>query len=233
MILDPLFYGYEALASLIPFIAVLFLLQKRHTNEKFSARTLGTLLLFALYVVAVFYVTGAGTFYDGIRGITDATINLIPFSLGFDPQECLLNVVMLVPLGFMLPLIWKNMSCIQTVGVGFLFSLLIETSQLLNFRASDVNDLILNTLGALLGYVIYRAGQALIGSIGRQYNTNAAPTHSGSITSFSAASDSASSGSSSDSAPFKEALIGILALFAGNFFLYNPLILVPLLYGPF
>jgi len=34
--------------------------------------------------------------------------------------------------------------------------LLIESSQLLNNRSSDIDDLILNTLGTVIGFVIFR-----------------------------------------------------------------------------
>ena len=36
----------------------------------------------------------------------------------------------------------------------FLLSLGIELAQLLNYRVSDVDDLIMNTLGAFLGYAL-------------------------------------------------------------------------------
>ena len=38
----------------------------------------------------------------------------------------------------------------------FGLSLLIELSQLLNHRSSDINDLIMNTLGAVIGFAFYR-----------------------------------------------------------------------------
>ena len=38
---------------------------------------------------------------------------------------------------------------------GFCFSLLIEISQLCNHRRTDVDDLIMNTLGTILGYLLF------------------------------------------------------------------------------
>lgn len=43
-----------------------------------------------------------------------------------------------------------------TIRTGFCFSLLIETDQLFNRRATDIDDLIMNTLGTALGFLIYR-----------------------------------------------------------------------------
>lgn len=64
-----------------------------------------------------------------------------------------LNILLFVPLGFILPLLWKEFRSRRTMCfTGFLLSLGIELAQLLNYRISDVDDLIMNTLGAWLGY---------------------------------------------------------------------------------
>ena len=44
----------------------------------------------------------------------------------------------------------------ETVTAGFCLSLMIELLQLLTYRATDINDLIANTLGTLLGYFVFR-----------------------------------------------------------------------------
>ena len=40
---------------------------------------------------------------------------------------------------------------------GILFSLAIELNQLLNNRITDIDDLFTNTLGAIIGYLLYKA----------------------------------------------------------------------------
>lgn len=61
-----------------------------------------------------------------------------------------------MPLGFLLPLIWKNFRNIINVSLtGLGFSLAIELCQLFNLRATDIDDLMMNTLGAVLGYFIW------------------------------------------------------------------------------
>ena len=63
---------------------------------------------------------------------------------------------MLVPLGFLLPLWWRDYQRLApTVVAGAGLSLLIEVSQLMNGRATDIDDLIANTLGALAGYLLW------------------------------------------------------------------------------
>ncbi len=47
-------------------------------------------------------------------------------------------------------LLWK------TALSGITFSLIIELSQLFNGRITDIDDLLMNTLGALIGWVIFR-----------------------------------------------------------------------------
>ncbi|MDD3218143.1 MAG: VanZ family protein [Lachnospiraceae bacterium] len=67
------------------------------------------------------------------------------------------NLLMFFPVGFLFPLLWERFrSMKKTVCTGFLISLMIECSQLFLARGTDVDDLILNTLGTLLGYGCYR-----------------------------------------------------------------------------
>lgn len=72
-----------------------------------------------------------------------------------------LNVLLFLPLGFFVRLIWRR-GWITAVLVGFALSLLVETTQLTGvwgiypcgYRLFDVEDLITNTLGALLGSIL-------------------------------------------------------------------------------
>lgn len=95
--------------------------------------------------------------------IFDPNINLIPFIGGVGISDYL-NIVMFIPLGIILPLMWTRYDDFkQTVRYGFYVSLLIEISQLfVRSRATDVNDLIMNTLGAVIGWLIYKLFSRLI-----------------------------------------------------------------------
>lgn len=92
-------------------------------------------------------------------------INLIPFVNLFDyetTRSMWLNVIgnaaMFIPTGIMTPLLYRHLDSMKkTVLTGFLISLTIEILQLpFAVRASDVDDLILNTVGCLAGYGILR-----------------------------------------------------------------------------
>lgn len=67
------------------------------------------------------------------------------------------NIVWFVPFGFMLPAIWQKLKSYHTIPLGFLLSLIIETSQLaLSKGMFEIDDLVLNTLGTALGCLIYK-----------------------------------------------------------------------------
>ena len=91
-------------------------------------------------------------------------MNLIPIVnlMDYDSKRDLLinligNFAMFIPTGVMTPLIYRKIDSFWKVTLtGFLLSLSIEIIQLpFAVRASDVDDLILNTLGCMVGYGIY------------------------------------------------------------------------------
>lgn len=114
--------------------------------------------IFLYYVYLVLETTGIGTIweiglYPGMK--LQEEINLIPFRDGIS-LSMILNVVMFMPLRFLLPLLWKEyQSLVRTAIIGFCFSCGIEFCQLFNRRVSDVDDLLMNTLGAILGWLIW------------------------------------------------------------------------------
>ena len=158
-----LFFGYEFLSSFIPFLWVLIgirnLRKKREIPDSGAARWL--VIAFAIYVIGVCHFTGAGTLYDALTyrlEIRRDQLNIIPFSHEIDGTAYLLNILLFVPLGLFIQLIWKRMDGWRHVlETGFLFAVLIEVSQLLNNRRTDIDDLILNVAGAAIGYALYRA----------------------------------------------------------------------------
>lgn len=67
------------------------------------------------------------------------------------------NVAIFIPIGFLLPLLFpKTRRAGVTVAGTFFASLLAETCQLLlRVGCFDVDDLLLNTLGGMLGYLLF------------------------------------------------------------------------------
>ena len=91
-------------------------------------------------------------------------INWIPFVNLFDYPEMrdiLINVIgntaMFIPLGIVWPSVYKGLDTHgKVISAGIGVSLCIEVLQLPFYdRVSDVDDLLLNTLGFIIGYLLY------------------------------------------------------------------------------
>lgn len=105
-----------------------------------------------------------------IARIIPIKTQLIPFAHLFEFEttakmqlNIIGNIAMFIPSGIILPILYKKLDSFwKTVGAGALISLSIELIQLLFYtRTTDINDLILNTLGAALGYGIYAIVKAI------------------------------------------------------------------------
>lgn len=111
-------------------------------------------LAFCVYMASLLKLTGIFSMQYSLAGIK--SYNLVPF-IGSAFVPVLLNFLLFLPYGFLLPLVfpsrkwtWKKLLCI---GAGT--SLCIEVLQLFGGRYAEIDDVILNTLGALSGYLIY------------------------------------------------------------------------------
>ena len=89
-------------------------------------------------------------------------INLRPFLMfkqfRWSSEQVLGNFVMLLPLGIYIPLLFPKLSGFFKVFiVCLLVSVSIELMQLItSYRSTDIDDVILNTSGAVIGYVMYK-----------------------------------------------------------------------------
>lgn len=111
-------------------------------------------VLFVLYMNAMLIVVGIPS-AQYIRW--NPEINWIPFQdiSSANIVGMVLNVLMFVPFGAFLPIYFAKFRKVSaTVLAGVLMSFTIELFQLFTFRVTDIDDLIMNTLGTLLGYGI-------------------------------------------------------------------------------
>ena len=152
--------AYEVLTALLPFWVAFLLYRNRQIQKGVDSSRyhVWALVVFSVYVLGVYHFTGVSTIYDIKRFIfIPEQINLIPFSNEIDVVAYALNVVLFVPLGLLAPLIWQKMDRLRNILMaGFGFTLLIEVSQLLNFRSTDIDDVILNVLGGVVGYGLFK-----------------------------------------------------------------------------
>lgn len=150
--MDSLLYLVDRLAGAIvslPLVLICLLIWDR---ERFCRRWFWAAAL-VLYLNAMYITVGVPDF----QYITwDPTLNLIPLQ-DFSHSNIIgmvLNIVMFVPLGFLLPAYFERYrQWNRTLAAGLLTSLLVEILQLLTFRATDVDDLLMNTLGAVVGFL--------------------------------------------------------------------------------
>lgn len=116
-------------------------------------------VLFAIYIFAVLWIT----LIDRESGNRRA--NLVPFwelanvikgvERSFYIGQIFGNLVMLMPLGFMLPII-RKVSLKQMLLISFCFSAGIELTQFITGRGlMEFDDVFNNTVGAVLGYKVY------------------------------------------------------------------------------
>ena len=106
----------------------------------------------ALYLSAVWIVCGLP---DCRNACFRPRLNLVPFvRMWASPAEAALNILLFVPYGFVLPLLWKKFrDGRKMLAAGFFLSLFIELAELFS-GVTDTDDLILNTLGAWIGYLL-------------------------------------------------------------------------------
>ena len=160
-----------------PFIALIFALPYTVygyvRNKSVDVWKCTYLYIFCLYFLCAYFVTWlplptAETFAK-LKPMSEF-IQLIPFKSFMDIERktlmrdlaiILFNVAMTIPLGYFLREFF-HVPLKKTVLIGFLTSLLYEVTQLTGlffiypraYRIFDIDDLIINTLGAYLGYVI-------------------------------------------------------------------------------
>ena len=92
-------------------------------------------MVFGFYFSAVLALVG----FPNIASLKiDFAVNVIPFlDMVSDFINACLNILLFVPFGFFLPILWDKFRNIK-----------------ITFRTSDINDIITNTVGTIIGYFI-------------------------------------------------------------------------------
>ena len=123
--------GIDCVSAAIFVIPALAILQCT-IYRKWEFKSFCVKLIFAFYAIVLFSVVGVPAV--GIFQV-DFGLNLIPF----------------------VPAVWKNFRSFKTMFfMGLAVSLGIELLQIFTFRLTDIDDLITNTAGTVLGYEISR-----------------------------------------------------------------------------
>jgi glycopeptide antibiotics resistance protein len=142
--------GVDVLSGIVVILPILLLLNKLffHSWEKTICY-----IIFSMYLSAVLSSVGFPSIIDFH---IDLTLNIIPFiDMVSDFKNAILNVVLFVPLGIMLPFIWENFRKLKnTLIFGFGLTIIIECFQIFTYRTTDINDIITNIMGTMIGWLI-------------------------------------------------------------------------------
>jgi glycopeptide antibiotics resistance protein len=156
----------------IPIIALAFLIryiQRRSQNIAFNGYGALALAGFLFSLINILWNTvSLSPFFEGFHFV--GNINLIPIVsiikmiqtiFTTDPSFYSIinlfgNIGFFIPIGFFLPFLSKKFSSAwKVILFGFLLSLIIEVWQLFLPRGTDIDDIILNTLGTAVGYFLF------------------------------------------------------------------------------
>ncbi len=161
-----------------PILALLMILP--HTiisysrQKKINVRWETYIYSFVLYLICAYFMTmlplPSEGYFDVIPPLSEQ-VQLIPFNCFFETNllrspvasaVIIFNLFLTVPLGVFLRFLF-GFKFGKTMLSGFLFSMLCEITQITGlffiypapYRIFDVDDLIINTLGAVVGYLIF------------------------------------------------------------------------------
>ena len=160
--------------STLPFLIpyhILLTSQSKKIGYKLSLGHILIVYIFVYYLTCVLNITEIPSIrdivYNSFGIITPKGLNIPPDQFNLIPFrwitegvrayiENIENILLFIPLGFLLPCIWKKYEVLwKTALSGITFSLIIEMSQLFNKRITDIDDLLMNTLGAVIGWLIF------------------------------------------------------------------------------
>lgn len=115
-------------------------------------------LIFIIYVLCLFYVV---TFQDAMWSKS----NFIPFKEMFRYsfgtrlfiKNVLGNIIMFIPYGFFVSYFLNLKKPLSNFILVLLVSCSIEVTQLIIGRVFDIDDIILNVLGGMIGFYVYKS----------------------------------------------------------------------------
>ncbi|HOZ54192.1 MAG TPA: VanZ family protein [Bacilli bacterium] len=129
-------------------------------------------LVFILYILLLYYVV---TFQD----VNYNTSNFVPFkeifrykllSTGFF-KNILGNVILFIPFGMYITYYLETKKIYLPIIITVLTSITIEFAQYKIGRTADVDDVILNIIGGILGYILYKIIHSISNRLPRSFRS--------------------------------------------------------------
>lgn len=146
--------GMDCLSSMLLLMPAVLVFQKITKRKLWSLHT-GFLLLYVCTLAGIFSVTGLP---NAKYWQIDFSVNIIPMAdIWNSPMQYFMNILMFVPIGFLLPLLWEPYKDWKRVmGFGCFLTVFIEVAQIFTFRTTDIDDLLTNLLGACIGFMLVK-----------------------------------------------------------------------------
>ena len=152
---------YEGTASVFCIGLVVFVAWKGFKRGiRYSSMLLLAEYVFLMFCSTVFCrVTKEARRYDfhpfwSYRAIQDGQVNLLP--------QNIMNVVVFMPVGLLLGIIFRQMTWWKAFLTGFGISVSIETLQFVFHKGfCEIDDIMHNTLGCLIGYLFCQGGKKI------------------------------------------------------------------------
>lgn len=175
---------FQYISTMLPFMVMaipiyligrFFYLKGKHNIIKLNLRHEIGLLIFTSFIFGLASLTILPAFKidnNGIEFITNGngSINFIPFkafsvtynmlfqehNINYFLINIIGNIVMFIPFGFFPALLWNRYTFQKAIFIGFFSSLFIEICQLRLPRETDIDDIWLNVIGAILGFLLFK-----------------------------------------------------------------------------
>lgn len=162
---------------LVTVLNIIIYKDSKHHNKNIRIQHYIVGYFFIVYLMLTLDVVGFPSLFEWKRmlrlnqSIYNPHLNLIPFKDGIEISD-ILNIILFMPFGFLLPMQWeKHRNFWSTFYNGLFLSLIIEIGQMfVRYRVTDINDLIMNTIGAIVGWIIFN----VIKSVFHRFSTNTA-----------------------------------------------------------
>ena len=129
---------------------------------KYNRQNNLTRILFAVYFLILVWILLFKMSLSMDELYKSRSINIIPFMGSvivngrIDTSEIINNVLVFIPVGIYVCMLKKDWSILKKISVGFFISLGIEVLQfVLAIGATDITDLIGNTLGGIIGIGVF------------------------------------------------------------------------------
>ncbi|MEI5906721.1 VanZ family protein [Bacillus spongiae] len=127
--------------------------------------------LFLSYLSFLLYLLYFSEYRSYVGSLEERSVNLLPLNTISDyivtferfhfrilTDNFFGNIIAFMPFGFLVPILWTKLQKLRSVALlSAFFSLTIEVVQYITkLGACDIDDIILNTAGGIVGYLGYK-----------------------------------------------------------------------------